>query len=76
MSVCQLFSTSVQQEFFYYFPFEKIVFIDFREREREDRGWGERLSFLFHLFIHELTDSCMCPDGGSNPQPQCIGTML
>ena len=48
--------------------------IDFREE-----GGGEReknTDLLFHLFMHSLVDSYMCPDQGSNPQPWYIGTML
>ena len=37
-------------------------FIDFREIEGD-------ISLLFHLFMHSLVDSCMCLDGGLNPQP-------
>ena len=29
---------------------------------------------LFHLFMHSLVDSCMCPDYSSNLQPWRIGT--
>ena len=42
-----------------------------RERERE-----ETLFLLLHLFIHSLVDSCMFSDGGFNPQPGHISTML
>ena len=32
--------------------------------------FGERnTNLLFHLFLHSLFDSCMCPEWGSNPQP-------
>ena len=31
-------------------------------------GEGD-IGFLFHLFIHSLVASFMCPEGGSNPQP-------
>ena len=35
---------------------------------------GQRdVNVLFHLFMHSLADSCVCPDWGSNPQPWCIG---
>ena len=53
-------------------------FIDFRERERgrERRTDKERNIHLFHISVHSLTDSFMCPDWGSNPQPWCIWTML
>ena len=27
---------------------------------------------LFHLFLHSLVDSCMCPDQRLNPQPSCV----
>ena len=37
-----------------------------RERERNT-------CLFFHLLMHSLVDSCMCPDWGSNPQPWCIG---
>ena len=33
-----------------------------QERERD-------INLLFHLFMHLLVDSCMCPDWGSNLQP-------
>ena len=47
------------------------IFIYLLERERE-----RSIDLLFHLFIHSLVDSCMCPDQGSNTQPWHIGTML
>ena len=40
-----------------------------------DEVEGER-DLLFHLFMHSLVDSCLCPDQGSNPQPWCIGMIL
>ena len=49
-----------------------------RKRGRWERGRkreGERdLNLLFHLFIHSLVDSCMCPDRGLNRQLWRIGT--
>lgn len=36
----------------------------------------ERNIDLLHFLIHSSTDSCMCPEQGSNPQPWCTGTML
>ena len=42
--------------------FKKNLFSDKRERERD-------VNLLFHLFMHSLVASCMCPDQGSNPQP-------
>ena len=37
-------------------------------REREKGGWVERnTNLLFHLFMHALVDSCMCPDRRLNP---------
>ena len=67
-------------------PFLK--FIDLRERERKE--WREEkhthththterernVDLLFHLLIHSLVASCMCPDQGSNLQPWPIGVML
>ena len=48
-----------------------FLLIDFeREGEREI----ENIDLLFHLFMHSLVDSCVCPDQGWNPQPWCIGT--
>ena len=35
-----------------------------REKEKE-----RNINLLFHLLIHSLVDSCMCPDQESNPQP-------
>ena len=57
-----------------------FIFIDFRggkerrreegreregekERERERERW---IDLLFHLLMHSLVDSCMCPDQESN----------
>ena len=46
-----------------------FLFIHFRERVRN-------IHLLFHLFMHSLIASCMCPDWRSNPQPWLIGTTL
>ena len=57
-------------------------FIDLREREKERVGGGgsrekvRETDLLFHLLMHSLVDSCMCPDQESNTQPWHIGTML
>ena len=41
-------------------------------RERE----GEReIVWLFHLFMHSLVDSCMCPYQGLNPQTHNLGIL-
>ena len=55
----------------------------FLERERGRRrgreGEGEReteINLPFHLFMHSLVDSCLCPDQGPNPQTWWIGMML
>lgn len=37
-------------------------------REREDRR-ETKMELLFHLVMHSLVDSCMCPDRGWNPRP-------
>ena len=42
-----------------------------RETKRE-----QDIDLLFHLIIHSLVDSCMCPDLGSNPQPWHVGVAL
>ena len=47
-----------------------------RERKRKGRQRERNLDLLFHLFMHLLVDSFMCPDQGSNLQPWCIWTML
>ena len=42
-------------------------------------NWFERekhIGLLFHLLMHSLVDSCMCPDRRSNPHPWRIRTML
>ena len=44
-----------------------------KEREKERERERERGINLFHLFMHSLVASCMCPDWGSNSQPWCIG---
>ena len=44
-----------------------FLLIDFeREGEREI----ENIDLLFHLFMHSLVDSCVCPDQGMNLQPE------
>ena len=48
--------------------FKKII--DFRNGgEMERDGEREGNIDLFHLFVHSLVDSYMCPDQGLNPQP-------
>ena len=61
----------------------KFLSIDFREREEgeetERKRGGERereRDLLFHLLMHSLVDSYMCPDQGLNPQPWCIRMTL
>ena len=39
--------------------------IDSREREE---GRERERDLLFHLLMHSSVDSCICPDGGLNPQ--------
>ena len=66
--------------------FNLNFFIGFREkkgggrgkREEEGREGGRERNndLLFHLFMHSLVASCICPDQGSNLQPWCIGTTL
>lgn len=54
-----------------------IYWLGERERKGEIEGGGERnIYLLFHLFMHWLADSCMCPDCSSNPQPWRIRTAL
>ena len=50
-----------------------IFFSFFRERRKESE---RNINMLFHLFMHSVADSYMCPDQGSNLQPWCTGTML
>ena len=41
------------------------------------RGRGRRRNILwFHLFMHSVIASCMCPDQGSNLQPWHIRTIF
>ena len=48
-----------------------------REREKERKKEYEKMNgLLFHLFMHSLVDSYMCPDQGLNLQHWHIGTML
>ena len=47
-----------------------------RERKKEREGGRKRERELFHLFMHSLVDSSVCPDQGANPQPWRIRTML
>ena len=48
-----------------------------RKRERIIRRGRERnIDLLFHLFIHSLVDSCMCPDQELNLQPWYIQMTL
>ena len=52
--------------------FLKKIFIDFRERGREERRKRERENLLFHLFMHSLIDSYTRPGLGWNRQPWYI----
>ena len=51
---------------------QHFLFIYLLKRERV-RGGGERggHDLLFHVLMHSLVASCMCPDQGPNPQPWC-----
>ena len=40
-----------------------LLFSDFKERKRERM---RNIDLLFHLLMHSLVDSCMCPDLGLN----------
>ena len=53
-----------------------LLFINFREREGRETERKKHQFLLFHLFMHSLVDSCMCPDQGWNPQPWYIRMML
>ena len=44
-----------------------------RETDRERQT---EVDLLFHLFMHSLVASCMCPGGRLSPRPWCIGTVL
>ena len=44
--------------------------------EREEVGRERDINLLFHLFMHSLATSYMCPDWGSNLQPWYTGTAL
>ena len=54
------------REHFLLFLFKKYLLIWERERN----------TLLFHLFMHSLVVSSMCPDWGWNPQPWRFGTVL
>ena len=57
----------------------KFLFIDFRESEEgmeEERERKKTVNLLFHLFMHSLVASCMCPHLGSNLQPWRIRIMF
>ena len=45
-----------------------------KERQREEER--RNIHLLFHLSIHSLIDSFMCPEQGLNPQPWHIRTTL
>ena len=47
--------------------FLKVVFIDGLVLERE-----RNIDLLFHLFLHSLADSCVCPEAGPNPHHWCM----
>ena len=47
-----------------------------RERERGERGRERNIYFLFHLAMHSLVDSCMCPDQRLNMQSWCTTKKL
>ena len=56
-----------------------IFFVDFfREGEEGGREIEKerKINLLFHLFMHSLVDSCMCPDQRSSPQPWHLGMIL
>ena len=61
-----------------YFFFNLNCFLD-RERkggERQGRERERERDWLFHLSMHSLVDSYICPDLVSNPQPWGMGMML
>ena len=52
--------------------FFKLIFRD-RGKERETHTHTD---LLFHLSVHSLVHSCMCPDQESNLQPWPIKTIV
>ena len=55
-----------------FYPHPKDMLINFKERGRPGRETN--VDLLLHSLMHSLLDSCVCPDGGLNPQPWCIKT--
>ena len=53
-----------------------FVFFFESERKREKGGGEGETDLLFHLLVHSLVQSCMCPDQVSNPWPWCIRSVL
>ena len=45
-----------------------LLLLIFLRRERKKKH-----QLLFHLFMHALVASCMCPDGRLNPHPGVLG---
>ena len=61
-----------------FFKIFELLFIDFRDRGRTERRERERERhrLVFHLFMHTLVDSCVCPDWGPNMPSWTIGKTL
>ena len=63
---------------------KKILFLDFREKERgreerkreRERERERGINFLFHSLMHLLVETCTHPDRGSNLQPWCVRMTL
>ena len=60
----------------YTFNMLHIIHMLFFDRFFREKGRESEIILLFHLFLHSLVESCMCPDRGSNLQPWSIGMTL
>ena len=57
--------------------FKLFNFVLILERGRkEEEGRERNVNFLFHLLMHSLVASCMCPAWGWNSQPWHTGMQL
>ena len=70
-SALKYFSGEVKRKDTLFLNFYVLILYRERKVRRE-----KKIHLFFHLFMHSLVDSCICPDWELNWQACCSGVML